>query len=400
MVFVANAWAPLLALAGPALVACAIPRRSWGERQSRRRLLGYAAISLCVALGIVVPVVRLLSSVSVGQVVSAGGGIFPSSPLPVLTLSVLGVSVCAGAPRRAVTGDPGMAFLVRRLRVLTLTPLSGMVVGVSLLSPMRTMGTVSYYLLKFLMGFEMVLAGLVPTACALVLAGVVRAGGPRRGLVAATVVTAAVAFGQVQVLTVWTTPSGLLHSTRPDRATSLGEGFSVSGVAEGIVREGYSSSRPAVRHDYLGIGDARAPAVLFADEWYHALRADLESADATEDGLAGREVQDRSARHSRSCACCLRRRTTARSWSSLGTLHRYGGRWDRPCWPNGSSPTDSRRAPRRPRRVRSPSLSCETAPMDATGLRAQQAPLREKYRDEPATALTFLTPRATSPTRA
>jgi hypothetical protein len=208
--------------------------------------------------------------------VTSWGGIHGSSPAPVLLLTVGGIYLCLASPAltRRRRGSGHALDVAARARVLVLTPVAGLVLGtVLLVAQLRTIGTSSYYFLKFFMGYELVLAVLVPAVGGVLLAS----GGPaiRRRLpvvlvaVAATIL-ASQAFGRFP-----RQPAPLFDSAREGTAR-MRPPFSPDRIADGIIRAaGRSTSPQAVYRDYLAVGRDRAAQPFYPDGWYHGVLASL-----------------------------------------------------------------------------------------------------------------------------
>lgn len=276
MVLVAHSWAPLLALAAPALLVLLMPLRvSLRDPRLRKRVLFAAAVFLVGLLGVLKAVVVLFADVPVQFVVSAEGGIDGTSPLPVLILLLVGVIASAAAPRLlAGSSDPGAVLAARRARVLLLVPVIGlsMVIALMLLQA-RAPSAGSYYLVKFFMGYELVLAALVPAVVGLLVASrlpVPRR--PRAAGVAAVVATglASQAFGLF--------PHGVppLQDTERGGTAVVRAPYSGEQMASGLLAAvGSTGSRESFRRDYIALGADAAAQLFYTDAWYHAIQASM-----------------------------------------------------------------------------------------------------------------------------
>ena len=134
-VAVAWAWAPLVAISGPAVLALLIPWREMfsSAADSTRRRWVFAVLALSAAL-VAWAGVRLLQDVGVSSLVTATGGITSTSAVPTLVLVIVGLPALFLAPRLVGADAVGaMPVSLRRLRVLSLSVLSGLVVTVALL---------------------------------------------------------------------------------------------------------------------------------------------------------------------------------------------------------------------------------------------------------------------------
>jgi hypothetical protein len=280
MVAVAHAWAPLLVLAGPAVLALFHPlRATLGERSLRPRLGVAVAVLAVAALGVLKALVALFVDVDVKTVVTAFGGIHGTNPAPAFLLLLVGGYACLVAPtvvarRPGAHADPTLA---RRVRLLGLMPLAGLALGgVLFAAQLRTVGTSSYYFLKFFMGFELVLAAFVPAVLAvLVSSAAPRPSRPvlRVGLALVATLLATQAFGRFP-----SHPVPLFDADR-DGTASVGAPFSAERIADGIIAAADGSDPAAsFRRDYLAIGPDRAAQAFYTDGWYHGVLASL-SAD-------------------------------------------------------------------------------------------------------------------------
>lgn len=276
MVLVAHSWAPLLALAAPALLVLLMPLRvSLRDPRLRKRVLFAAAVFLLGLLGVFKAVVVLFADVPVQFVVSAEGGIDGTSPLPVLVLLLVGVFACAAAPRLlAGSRDPGVVVAARRARVLLLVPVIGLsMVIVLMLLQARAPGAGSYYLVKFFMGYELVVAALVPAVVGLLLASRLPVSKPPWAAgVAAVVATglASQAFGLF--------PHGVprLQDTERGGTAVVRAPYSGERMASGLLAAvGSTGSRESFQHDYIALGPDAAAQLYYTDAWYHAIQASM-----------------------------------------------------------------------------------------------------------------------------
>jgi hypothetical protein len=195
-----------------------------------------------------------------------------ANPMPPFVLLVVGLVVCWRAPRLLRRhGDEDAAG---RVRWLVLAILAGFVLGAVLLAAQfDTIGTSSYYFLKFFLGYDLVLAAVVPALCATVLACEGPAS-PRRwvGVLACLAVTAAAtqAFGRFPAA------NAPLSTDGRDGTASVGRPFDAARIADGILAAAASStSVRSVTEDYVAIGPDRAAEAFYPDGWYHGVLASL-----------------------------------------------------------------------------------------------------------------------------
>lgn len=273
LVAVVYGWALLAVLAGPAVLALAVPVKETLRDPARRRAAWLSVFVLALAgLLALRALAALMRDVSVSSVVAAVGGIHSPSPLPTFALLLVGVFLLPASPAMLRSRQAGADAVVaaRRARVLVLTLVVGAAVSTAMLvAQLSSLGGSSYYFLKFFMGFGLVLAAVVPAVAAMVFAAGVPTGG-RRGLrIGAAVVAVVVAsqfFGQFPgaVVPLWDNErSGTALLRAP---------FSSAGLADGVLRaaRGYAG-RDTPNFDYVAIGDAGAPSILYPNNWFHAM---------------------------------------------------------------------------------------------------------------------------------
>jgi hypothetical protein len=280
LVAVAYAWAPLIVIAAPAVVALLHPvRRTLSDRALRPRLGVVVGVLGLAGLAVLRAVLGLFADVDVKNVVTAIGGVHGTNPLPAFVLIVVAVYACVAAVpllRRYGGGGPELA-VAQQARVLVLAPVAGLLLGSLLfIAQLRTVGTSSYYFLKFFMGFELVLAGFVPALCGFLVAVAVprsRRPGLRVGAAVGVTLLATQAFGQ------FPHAHAPLHDRNPDGTASVAAPFSASRIADGIIAavDGTGQAQ-SFRRDYLAIGPDRAAEAFYPNGWYHASLASLSAA--------------------------------------------------------------------------------------------------------------------------
>jgi hypothetical protein len=242
----------------------------------RRRLVVCLGVLLLAAAGVLKALVALFANVPVEDLVTSWGGIHGSRPAPVFFLMVAGIYLCLASVAlvRRRRGSEQVVDFAERARILVLTPIAGLLLEALLfIAQLRTIGTSSYYFLKFFLGYELTLAILVPALAGVVLAGV----GPkmRRRLpaVAVTVVATVVAsqaFGRFP-----RQPAPLFDSGREGTAL-MRPPYSPDRIADGIIAAASgTTSRQGVHRDYLAVGADRAAQPFYPDGWYHGVLASL-----------------------------------------------------------------------------------------------------------------------------
>jgi hypothetical protein len=277
MVFVANAWAPLLVIAAPAVLLLVTPlRATLTNRELRPRLWVGAALFLLAGLGVLKAAVLLLSHVDAKTLVSAIGGVHGSQPWTPLVLVLVGVYVCVTAPSW-VTRCGASAEVVataQRARLLVAAPIIGFAGSMLLLfAQLRTIGTSSYYFLKFFMGFELILAVFVPAVCGLLLT----AGPPlsRARWLRVTVGLTAAALA-TQTFGHFPRERPALLDAHHSGTAVVGPPYSARRMATGILKAvDATSSSASFRVDYVAIGPQRGAQAFYPDGWFHGALASL-----------------------------------------------------------------------------------------------------------------------------
>jgi hypothetical protein len=292
LVVVAHAWAPLLVLGGPAVPALLYPFRPlWSDRRLRARFALAVALLAVAGLAVLKAVIGLFRQVDVGTLVTAFGGIHGTGPLPAFLLLVAACYGCLVGPAIiARRGGAGVEDTARRSRVLLLAPVLGVVLGAALLvSQLRTVGTSSYYFVKYFMGFELVLAALVPAVCGSLVAA---ATAPRRDGVrivgaAAAVVAVTQLFGAFPGR-----PMPLFDHHRSGTAWVKAP-YSADRMAAGIIAAVRASHRhDGFEQDYLSIGRDGAAQAFYPDGWFHGSLATLSGRTAARVDVLRKTVDD------------------------------------------------------------------------------------------------------------
>jgi hypothetical protein len=276
LIAVAHSWAPLVPMAAPAVLVLLYPFRETFARALRPRLWLTVVIMLVSVLGVAKALVGLFEDVRVSTIVTALGGIHGTNPVPTFLLLLVALAACSGAPSvaRRYVGAPGLALFAARARLLIVVPLLG--VGLSsvlLVSQLRSIGTSSYYFIKFFMGFELILAAFVPALCAVLVAAIPRTTRFSRlqtlaGAVA--VAMASQAFGRIP----GEVPP-LVEVARSGTA-SVGRPYDAQLMAGGIISAARVTDQgDSARADYLALGPARAAEAFYPDGWYHGIESGL-----------------------------------------------------------------------------------------------------------------------------
>jgi hypothetical protein len=277
MVFVANAWAPLLVIAAPAVLLLVAPMRATlTNRALRPRLWVAAAVFVLAGLGVLKAAVLLLSHVDAETLVSAIGGVHGSQPWTPLVLVLVGVYVCVTAPSWVTRWDVNAEVIAtaRRARLLVAAPIIGFLGSMLLLfAQLRTIGTSSYYFLKFFMGFELILAVIVPAVCGLLLTA--RPSSSHARWVRVTVGVAAVALA-TQTFGQFPRERPALLDAHHSGTAVVGPPYSARRMAAGILDAVHAtSSADSFQVDYVAIGPQRGAQAFYPDGWFHGALASL-----------------------------------------------------------------------------------------------------------------------------
>lgn len=290
LVCVFYTWTPLGIIAAPAAFIVMVPQGA-GSGPRHRRIWTLVVLGLSLA-AVAKVVLVLVGVVSVGFVVAEVSGFDGTSPVPTLLLLLVLVYVLVSgrALVRERTGEALERATSRRLALLALVP----ILAVSSLSALlvlqvRELGTTSYYFLKYLIGFELILAILTPAVCAMLLARI--AAPPRRRRLAATIaigttLLATQFFGHLSF------DNALLLSSSDDGTAAVRAPDSRLAMSAGILAaaQGVSASHSWNR-DYLPLGRGNAAEVFYPDAWYHALNANVTSRVLARFAVLRREVR-------------------------------------------------------------------------------------------------------------
>jgi hypothetical protein len=292
LVLVAHAWAPLAAIGAPAALALFHPLHpTLTDRRLRRRLWPAAAVLAAAAFCGLKALIGLFSDVGIATLVTSFGGIHVSNPLPVFVLLVLACYSCVAAPR--IVRGAGATSRVEqqtagRARVLLLAPAIGLTLTTALLvMQLRTLGTTSYYFLKFFVGFELILAAFVPALVGFLVVVSSRPGRHHRVRRVAAVTAAVLAtqvFGAVAG-----TPA--LFDTGREGTAAVRPPYSAARMAQGIVAAARSSAAAdPFESDYLAIGRDGAVQAFYPNAWFHGVLASMSVRTANRVGVLRRHV--------------------------------------------------------------------------------------------------------------
>jgi hypothetical protein len=269
-VLVAHTWAPLLVLAGPAVLVALPPRDRWPQLR-RRSVLLVGSVACLAGLGMLKAGAMLVRIVDVSVVVDAGGGV----TIPPLTLTLLWLVAPIGVlfgvrpwMRRHGTVEDGSALsrAVPRLAVAGIGAVGSLAVLAA--AQLREIHTLSYYFFKYLLGAELVLAVVAAAVAGAALGLAPRVTGRRVGLALSALVcmVATQSFGPVGWQEAFARPTVPPRTALPTGSMSL-EALSrdVLAVAES------TPESAALRRDYLVIGVVPRFGAVLPDSWFHAL---------------------------------------------------------------------------------------------------------------------------------
>jgi hypothetical protein len=217
-------------------------------------------------------VLMLASSVSLKFLVSEDSGFDVSSPLPSLLLMVVLV-VAISFGRRWARGRPGVpmgSLLEWRLLTLLLTPTLGFLsLAVFLTMQINELGAASYYFLKYLLGFGLVLACVAPPVVAsLIPVDWTRGMSTRRALPVALITSV---LGS-QLLAPATEHHALLFSATDDGTAAINPPYTREGIARGVLdATGDLDPARSLEREYVALGAGNALQIFYPDAWYHAI---------------------------------------------------------------------------------------------------------------------------------
>ncbi len=242
------------------------------ESECASRALG--AGGLFAALAAAKSLLVLFATVEVGFIVSEVSGFDGTSPLPTLALLLAVVlALLAVLTGRCPVRDDEGESMVGRLRALLLAVVLAVgSLATLLVLQVKTIGTTSYYFLKYLLGFELILACVAPAVVALVVAGTLpRQRVPwRTAASAAGVVAATFAFG----VPLWA--GGQLFSTTDDGTAAVRAPYSREALSRGVVAAARTTTRAeALDTTYVAVGAGNAVEIFYPDAWYHAVNATM-----------------------------------------------------------------------------------------------------------------------------
>jgi hypothetical protein len=264
---VALAWFPLMVLAGPAVLTVWPTRRAlWrGTRASSTYRRASFALLALMAVGVLRAGYLLVTTVSVSEVVVAQGQV-GGAPFPVVLVLFL---VTVGAVIRLCSSRDHLSGTDRRLWWLVLTPVGGFAaLATILVLQMRSLGTSSYYFLKLLVGFEVVLAALAAVAVAML---VVSAVPVRRGAKLRVLAAAAMAVAMTNSLgSVSWSAAPMLHP-RLHGTDSTGHALDLTAMADGILASASPSAGAGPNSVYVAIGRGRGFDGVLPATWRQAL---------------------------------------------------------------------------------------------------------------------------------
>jgi hypothetical protein len=213
---------------------------------------------------------------SVDDLVDQEGAYHTPAVLPILALVLGGcfVLLALGLARSPREGEPPLLLARHRALLLAVLLIGLMAVSALYVVQVSRNGVVSYYFVKLLLGYELMLAVIVP---ALVAIYVVAKFGHRRTLpraVASVALTlaATVAFGVV-------TPAeaGLISDDDPGTA-GISPPYSRRDLAAGILAAAKATDdRASFGVVYVALGPGNSYVLRYPDGWLHALHSSVSS---------------------------------------------------------------------------------------------------------------------------
>jgi hypothetical protein len=293
LITVAHTWTLLLIVVAPVVLVQAAAMFS--SESVRRRLRWWVVLPAfsCVALGLLKGMALLLQMLDLSTIVHATGGFTGSSPMPMFVLAIAFLWLALALPsraRRAARATDEDLFVARRIRILGLTPLLGLVsLTVLLVAQLQALGTTAYYFLKYFLGVELVLAGVVPAVITLAVAMLVEPP-RRRGATVGLALVAALLASQ----TMAPFPFGKVGlRAHPGGTASVGTPLAAGRMADGILAAARGSEREtSLEQSYVALGPQRAGLAVYPDAWFHAILASGTVASGTRAELLRRHVED------------------------------------------------------------------------------------------------------------
>lgn len=267
-------WVPLALLASPALLLlCPSGRARNGTRSPTTAWVGRLFL-LAAVLAVVKAASMIVGHVAVSTLVGAEGQVTGTSIGPLLIIAIVAIGGLTRYPRMVVRASPEADDPPdsSRLRALSLTPIGGMVVlAILLLMQLRTLGTTSYFFLKLLVGYELVIVPMTAALVALYVVALVprRVARPRALLLAVgSAVVAAQFLGQVAP------GSAPMLVERTYGTDADGEPLSLAAMSSGIIAS-VGQTDVGFDREYVALGVAHGYTALLPAVWHHSLTSTL-----------------------------------------------------------------------------------------------------------------------------
>ena len=269
-----HCWLPLVVFAAPAGLLVLLPYV--GSRWSPRSSVPVLAILAIGALGSLKAVVVLFGAIPIGALVNQDGGYDAPALLPIAVLVLVGCEALRllGSSRVQHLDRPPLG--VPQVRLLLLTPLLGLMLVLSLfVVQVSRNGHTTYYFVKLLLGYGLVLSIVVPAVVAVLVATLLRPSprsAPRMVASVVLALVATVAFGVVPPAN-----AALFDDSAPGTAM-VSTPYSRTAMADGLLAAAGATSDPASFDTvYVALGPARAGELFYPDVWFHALHASVSS---------------------------------------------------------------------------------------------------------------------------
>ncbi len=261
LLLVSHCWLPLVVLAAPAAVLVFVPL--FGVPWSRRATV---AVLLLVAggLGAMKAALVLIETVPLGVLVSADGGYDAPALLPVLMLVLAGSWALLILGSKSSPGSEAVSLRPGQARLLLITPVAGVIMLSALfVVQVRSTGTTAYYFVKLLLGYELILAVVVP---ALVAGLAVALLPPRKRKLPGILGSVAMSLGALAAFGVITPSQASLFNEDASGTASIAPPYSRAGMADGILAAARANDpSTGFRTVYVALGSASAAELFYPD---------------------------------------------------------------------------------------------------------------------------------------
>ena len=163
-----------------------------------------------------------------------------------------------------------MSLRPGQARLLLITPVAGVIMLSALfVVQVRSTGTTAYYFVKLLLGYELILAVVVP---ALVAGLAVALLPPRKRKLPGILGSVAMSLGALAAFGVITPSQASLFNEDASGTASIAPPYSRAGMADGILAAARANDpSTGFQTVYVALGSASAAELFYPDSWFHAL---------------------------------------------------------------------------------------------------------------------------------